>query len=370
VKIRHAFNELTQMPQNAGESIALMKRSFAYVLCNGMGIWWWDEAKDSQTGVPGWYNFQEWVPVMRQMTEIGNRALKKDRSSVAEIAVIYSERSTSYLKASYRGPGRDAIIEQMKPLVKIGAPIEVYALEDFVDIPDRRLYVFLNAYYVTEAQRKQIHATLGRTGGTALWIYAPGLISDNGLSVNGITSLTGIKTCLDTAPGNCEVHLVETEHPINEGLGGRHIGLRDTARGDGRIAPRFYIDDTETIILGRSDMKDDPVIAVKENGGWTSVYSTVLLDDLPFLQNVAREAGVHIYNADGTAVYANRSYVGIHVGSKGKYRLELPQRADIYDVFADKYVAKDAREWYMHSEGASTKLYCIMKDGEDFSAHN
>ena len=76
-----------------------------------------------------------------------------------------------------------------------GAPYGQYFLNDVLDNPcDAKLYVFAITPYLDAAQRAKIAALrAARPDASFLWCWAPGYLSENGMSVAGIEEVTGFR---------------------------------------------------------------------------------------------------------------------------------------------------------------------------------
>ena len=60
----------------------------------------------------------------------------------------------------------------------VGAPVDQYYHNDMAnpDMPAYKMYIFMNVWLATEAERKAIRDKLRRDGAVAVWLYAPGFI--------------------------------------------------------------------------------------------------------------------------------------------------------------------------------------------------
>ena len=75
-----------------------------------------------------------------------------------------------------------------------GAPFDDYILEDFPNLSRRyKVYVFLNAHYLSAELREQITTRLKAEQATALWFYAPGYLDETGGDIAHMEALTGIR---------------------------------------------------------------------------------------------------------------------------------------------------------------------------------
>jgi hypothetical protein len=326
-------------PKNWEETKALLTRDYAFALTKGFGMWWTDL-------FGGTYHDDKIIQLVRQLGQVDQKYLESDKRSMADIAVILDESSFTYC-----GDGEplfNALLTAQKQwqLAFIAAPWDQYLLTD-LDNPklrDYKLYIFLNTFHVTPDERAAIHARLKRNGGTAVWVYAPGYIGDK-LSVENMRALTGIRLAETDSAGELRVEITSYDHPYTESLPrqfayGTDVDVENIKRwydhqiylkdprdpslqcdlpGFG-ISPRFWGDDPEAKVLGKLAGLDKPGLVVKEQRGWTSVYSSALILPAALLRNSARAAGCHIYDEDHDVVYANRNFLAIYSPSGARER--------------------------------------------------
>ena len=90
-----------------------------------------------------------------------------------------------------------------------------------------------------------------------------------------------------------------------------------------------------------------PGLAVRQFPAWTSVYSGTLLLPGRLIREVARLAGVHIYNDTEDLFFANSRVLGLMASyAAGPRTIRLPRRCDVLDLLADKpkVIARRATE--------------------------
>ena len=359
-------------PKNWDETRGLLTRDFAYTLTKGFGMWWTDLHG-------GTFHDDQIVQLLARFKQLDGRFLNDDKRSVADIAVVLDEASFTYF-----GDGEplfNALLTAQKQweLGFIGAPWDPQLLTD-MDNPalrDYKLYIFLNTFRVTPAQRDAIHARLRRNGATAVWVYAPGYIGHK-LSLDDMRALTGIRLAENDSAGELHVDITNARHPYTRGVAAygtdvnvdnikrwydHQIYLKDprdpSLRRDlpgFRINPRFYSDDQQALALGKLAGVDKPGLVVKKQPGWTSVYSAAPILPAALIRNIARAAGAHIYSDAGDAVYASRNFVGIYTPAGGMRTVRLPQKSRVIDALENRIVAERVSEFPLALAPNSTAL--------------
>lgn len=332
------------------ESIALLRREFGHVLSRGAGMWWFD-----MTG--GWFSDRELLRQLRRMNEIGRASLIRDRSSSAEIAVFIDEQSLFYT-VPHPALNQPLITDQIAALPRLGAPWDFYLLSDVTNpaLPDYKVYLFLNAFYVEPAVRSAIDARVKKAGKTAIWLYAPGCLTDRGISLEAGQSLTGIRLAMLPQGGSLRMDLPEPA--LLPGLGpATTFGVPEFP------GPIFYADDPDAQVLSRLKDFDKPGLVRKEVGDWTSIFCAS--PNLPpaLLRFFAARAGVHLYSDGLDGLYANRFMLCVHSSAAGARMLRSPAPTDWYDPFADEVVARGASELSLNLAQHETRLFLFGDAG-------
>ena len=331
--------------KDLAETVQVQRRELANVLCHGTGKWWFDMGG-------GWYDEPPLMEAIGQMNRIAERSIQFDRSSIAEVALVVDERSMSYTQD--RCPlGRLALTRQRLGFGHMGAPYDTILLDDLELARPYKVYVFVNAYHVSPEQREAIERRVKCEGRTAVWVYAPGVVRES-LSTAGVESLTGIRVAYEDRGAAMKIAISNVADPITRRLKpGASWGAADA------IAPIFYSEEPAATVLGNLQGIDKPGLVVRRFGDWTSVYSAA--PNLPswLLREIARAAGVHVFSERDEALYANRSFLGIHTHRAGARRLRFPQPTAVYDLFAEKQLAAQATELLVDLPQHTTALFFL-----------
>lgn len=337
------------LPKNWEETKALLIRDYGYSMTKGFGLWWTDLRGSN-------YHDEKIIELLGKMKKVDENYVKADKRSNADIAVILDEETFKYF-----GDGEplfNALLTAQKQwqLGFIGTPWEPYLLTDFGNpkMKDFKVYIFLNTFKVTGQQRDAIHKKLKRNNATAVWVYAPGYITENKLSLENMAALTGIKLAENNTAGELRVEITNYENPYTQTLhrgfvygtdvdvnsiiryydhqiylkDPRDPGLRRDLPGF-RINPRFYSDDSEATVLGNLAGVNKPGLVVKKQAGWTSVYSSAPILPAALLRNIVRAAGGHIYVDANDVVYANKNTLCIYSPAGGMKMIKLPKSSKV-----------------------------------------
>jgi hypothetical protein len=362
-------------PKNWDETKGLLIRDYGYSMTKGFGLWWTDLHG-------GNFQDEQIIDLLGRLRAIDENYLNADKRSNAEVAVILDEETFKYF-----GDGEplfNALLTAQKQwhLGFIGAPWEPYLLTDIDnrDMKDFKVYLFLNTFRVTPEQKKAIHKKLAKNGAVAIWVYAPGYIQEDELSLKMMSDLTGINLKEDDTAGELTVEISDFDHPYTKGLSlGYRYGTDVDVAGiiryydhqiylkDPRdpslvrdlpgfsISPQFYADDPEVAVLGNLISVQKPGLAVKKmKAGWTSLYSSAPVIPAALLRNIMRDAGVHIYSNSDDVVYANSTALCIYSPSGGMRTVKLPGKLKVTNLLENRVLADGASEFlYTFKENES-----------------
>jgi hypothetical protein len=292
------------------ESVELLWRGFAQALTHGCALWYMD-----QQG--GWYRDPAIHAAFARMRQVGEKSLARPRTRSSEVAVFASFENAFYLADRPSGLDRvtnDLINAQIEQLATCGAPFDLYLMSELLEptVPDYRVYVFLDTFYMTDEQLAAIEA-LRERGKTLLFFYAPGFVSPDRLSLDRMVKLLGMP-----------------------------------------------VDLTESMLLP-SGAEQRPGFVPRGATGPVASAGTVRYCPAPPLPAVElarlfREAGAHLYAEPGDPLLAGCGYVALHAASAGTKTLRSPQRARWVDERTGTELARDATEVSVSVERGRTVL--------------
>ena len=356
------------------DSLNVLKREFGRTLCEDVQSWWFDQLIGG-----GRYKHPEIYKLFEQQQKIAKDAYTLDRRKCSEIALIIDEES---MQAVSHHTTRCAV-ETFRnyELAKVGAPIDQYYHNDMAnpDMPSYKLYIFLNQFITTPEERRVIHEKLKRDGAVALWVYAPGMIDptrlDGKISAENTEALTGIKCEIDKRKHDSVFRWNGKEHRISEGFDKRALyGYFDRRRimsligqkynptylYDTYMYPTVYSVDKEAENLAYFLTTGIPAVTVKECDGFISVLhgSKYLKSDE--VRQIARFAGCHIYSESDDTLYANSNFIVHHAAGSGKKKIKFKKKCSPYEVYEQRFYAKDVSEIEFDSYLGETKTFKLI----------
>ena len=342
------------------QSAQVLWRNAACAVAESGNLWWmdWDE---------GWYDDPQLWTAMQGMERMAQESVRHDRTRNAEMLVIFSDESHTYFRARERLVD-PLLTRQVREVARVGAPFDTCLISDLGRMRDYKLYIFADTIYLSEAERKLVRDKVLQPGKTALWIYAPGLIGEDGLKIGNASSLTGMDLGLDTTTA-CPLGLVikDCSHPATRGM---PPGLRFGSELN--LSPILWCADPQATVLGQ--MVGTPIstetpvkwwslwrpgLAVKQVNGANSVFCAV--PELPsaLVRSVARFAGVHIYDDEGDVLFASAGFLALHTAHGGERLIRLPRPAKVTDAMTGKVVGDRIKEFRVAVPAWETRCWWV-----------
>jgi len=323
-------------------SIQVVRREFGNAIANDVGLWYMDQQGD-------WFHDDAIMAEIGRLKHAADEAVDDDKQRPAEVAVFYSMRTEWYLAGRTSGINQASlpmIVENLGQLCRAGAPFDLYVMSDIThpDLPDYKAYVFLDAHYLTGPERAAIEG-LRRDDKLLVWYYAPGLISDSGLSAQRMGELIGMNVRqLDAAP--CAVTLSSSGATYGPGA---------------EQSPMFCVDDPDAESLGTIAGSDLVGLAVRHQRDYSSLYSAA--PGLPWdvLMGAFRDAGVHVYSATGDPLQVGAGFTCLHTATPGEKVIHLPHPADVTDVATGRLLGRGLSEIRAAADAGQTFLWRLTR---------
>jgi hypothetical protein len=335
-------------PATVAETVEMMKKDAAYALASDTAYWWMDLTDQ------GWFDDPAAVEPMQRLRLAEERLASLDTRSASEVAFVVSQRSMHFM-APHEGLHNMTLkVFRNWHLSRLGAPFDTLLVDELErpDLPEYKLYIFANLFYLSGTQRSLLHRVLQKPGKTALWVYAPGYQDDTSASIENMHELTGIHFGLENIQAELDVGITDHSHPITLALPtafqyGTGINRQQYLQPpkiqylpQTVISPQFYADDSDVQVLGLSLAARKPGLVVTEYDGYRSIYSAAPVLSWRLLQGIARYAGVHLYVQNGDMLWANRSFLALYSQSAGSRRLRFPGPRNLEDAYSGQRLAQ------------------------------
>ena len=336
----------------------VLRRNFAQALAHRTGAWW------MTSSTRGWFDSKElWDDLGALLQLYEKRAATMTRYE-SEIAVIIDEESA--LHTHWNQGTRDLLYNSRMDLLRIGSPVGFYLLDDLIagKVPEAKMYVFLNAFYISPERRRAIRSEVAKDGKTAVWYCAPGFVAES-TGTATMEALTGI--AFKRLPTAIAPELVITKagsELLGEVQAGEVFGPGEASVIDPVFAAIEPQDNMS--VLGRYKRADlGAGFVIKRGPGWTSVF--VGSHRLPsgILRRLAVAAGVHIWLDSDDLVVGDGEFLAVHAGGAGRKTICLPKRGVVTDAVSGEWVVDDVAQFEVKMRHGETRLFLIRLPRSD-----
>lgn len=298
------------------ETASVLTRNLANEATRNMATWWMD------LGMTGWFDDPRIWEVMDQLRPLDAEFAAGRHPYRPEVASVIDERSMLLVGPNAQHVTGPAIYHARHALGRLGAPYGQYLLDDVTTGKVRaRLYVFHNAWWLDETQRKRL---LEKTRhATSLWLYAPGSTTDQGRSLDAMRQLTGFR--LAPAPEGTHAWVEPT-------AAGRALGLTRGFGVKAPVQPLYSVTDAspeETLAVYADGTA---AVTMRKQRGGISLFVGAPALTSELVRIGARAAGVHLFAVDDTCVWANGPVVAFQSVKDGTVAVRMPRRGRITDL--------------------------------------
>lgn len=299
---------------------AMVRRECGMMLAFGLGTWWYDMGG-------GWFSDPHIMAGITEAVRAFTQELVDKDSPQADLAVIVSEESDSYVRMRYGGQYRyQGIVRQIEELNTAGVPYRLYLQSDLGRVPlsEHKAYLFLNPYLITSEQWRAIES-LKRDGKLFAFVHAPGIIGAADPAQTA-SAITGIALAPLSSPPPSPSRAIHSHHPLLAGL------EEETLMTPTAPAEALQVVDPQASPLALYAQSSAVGCAARDFGRWKSVFIGSPGISAAFAHNLARWAGCWIVAAPGDAVYASQHFLTIHALFPGHKILRLKQPAKVTDL--------------------------------------
>jgi hypothetical protein len=319
-------------------SVSVLLRNAASTLFKSNGRLMWMEM-----GV-NWFNHPGFVALAQK--------IKKDEdfqlNEKPEVVLIVSDSSYNHMRFSRELSEPLLARSMMHTFTKLGAPIDTILLSDLEKAPDYRLYVFMDCCILNPQQIDIIQAKVGKNQASVLWMYAPGFGDEKTLALVNSEKLTGFKL-------NLIEEVVSIRVPGRELLTAQLTPMLMYAGLESGL-------DSLEMTFGKRT-RHVPILQKKVMpGSWTSYWCGAPLIPLSGLQQVALEAGVHLFSRNSDQVFYNGRLLVIHAEKAGNRDISLPKISIVYDWMTEEQITLTKTDRLtINMNAGETKAFRILQ---------
>ncbi len=342
------------------DSLAVLWRAFGTIQVNYSGLWWFPiNGKNAYSDPLIWNAFTR---MYKEMEYTAQHPVKADRKNT--VAIIMDPQSIHFRHYSKNDSVCGNIITGLLgPIAKAGFAYDIHLIEDIEIIPDDyKTYIFINSFYLSEAQRNIIKKRFAKNNNLLAFTYAAGYFtgnSDNSYSCS-------LKNMQDLLQMN--IVLSNDKNVIPDGklaadLSGNPLTV--DAKNPTALYPLFYVDDPAVKTLAtfnKGSLLGKTASAVKQQNGYRTAYIGIPLWTPELLRGLAKIGGTHVYSSD-VPVYVLRpgnGHILLHTAPAVKANIKLPRKVKrVYDVINDKEIARNCDAFSINMSKRSTSYLRI-----------
>ena len=331
------------------------RNALGRALTSGQQLWWY-----SLGGT--WFREAQRQNIVGRLHRMGLEAIMRDRSPVAEVAVVVDERSISAMRLNAPFQ-RELILESFGACAASGIPVECHELRSFLDHTDHSRFkavVFLNLF-LADAERLAKIDLLKSAGRTLIFQFAPGLLTggpgERAFSVEQASRLVGIT--LGEADGEVPltVWMDPDRVPMTEGDDIR-FGMNNPELP---TSPVLAVTDPRAAPLGFLHA-DQVGFARRRHADWTAVFCAPPNIPSAVLRTLFKEAGVAIYADSNEVLYANRSMLVVCASSRGEKILVLPNQPELVDALTGERLLPVKGKYALFMKRHETRIFWLEGD--------
>ena len=337
---------------NMEESLAIIWRSFGNVVTQGVGMWYMDHTSGE------WFDDPAFFRTFKKIKKLADDSINLPRKRVSEVAVISSAQSEFYL-ARETDLTAQFTVSQLEQLCRSGAPFDRYFIEDLEDglLPDYKVYLFLDNFYLTLGQREAINKLKSKDR-TLIWFYAPGFVTQDKLSLEAMEQLIEI----NFKKSNNPFDHIKIGTPLISNTSEQFIMWRENfGKFNKKLNPRFIPTDPLCEIWGTYADNGKPALVRKKLDHWTSVYSPTGKLPWQILNQIYKNAGVHLYCENGDNLSVNESWLSLHAANSGYKTIILPKHMDVYDAIDGQPVDTNTNKISVPLAKGRTSLFLLLE---------
>jgi hypothetical protein len=118
--------------------------------------------------------------------------------------------------------------------------------------------------------------------------------------------------------------------------------------------------DAKAAVLGVYPGTGDASFAIKAEPDWTALWAVTPALPPQWYREIARHAGVHIYDEANDLLEANRSFLVVTAANSGMHTIALPRPTDVYDQLDGRLVARSADHLEIATQLGETRLFRLV----------
>lgn len=330
------------------EVTAYYRREISMVLAKGQGFWFFDM-------LGGWFNDPELMQEFERLKALSEDVRKHERKSLSEVAMFVDLESNYYLGSHIN---YEVTEMQLNNLNKMGLPWDSYVTEDLLHPEfaesNYKLMIFVNLFKPSEAIKEKL-TELRKKGVSFLFFHAPGYISENGFSIDGMKELSSI-SLKRTDVKNTAVICVDSNEVYD------FPPPPDSYYQNEYVHPSFCADDKDCEVWGEYEENGEPAFVVKyrDDGSFDAFSNSYPMPDSQ-LKKLALKAGAFEYLDSCEPVYMSSAVMGIYSYTGGTKKVKWKEPVKIREYFTNEIYDLSPNGTEINFKPKETKVFLVER---------
>ena len=315
----------------------VQKRNYASVLTNGLALAWADDRGAGALYEPRmWEMFKRmrdaydatWnAPGAPRPGDFVNYPTPQKR---ATLSVVVDEASRFYQRCDTK-LNESLLVRARDAALRVGVPTQFCLLQDVLDghAAPASVYLFVNAFHLHPEDRDHLHNIMIANGSAAIWLYAPGYLSEKA-DVQNIVETTGLKVSAFDTPA-----LAGSSYQLSSG---RWMKKGDEFGRSEKWSPLFYIEAAESKVLAKYRDSGKPSVGVEFfDDGWASILIAEPGLTVDLLREILLILENYVVFRKSTLDHKDTAYFGpglfaLQASVDGEHSVYFSDAVDVQDV--------------------------------------
>lgn len=358
------------IPPSLFDDISNFRRYLGYALARNIKFNFLSLHNDTTAGAERSYLSENTLlsSVVPQIVQVKKASTKFNLNSAAEVLVISDEDSNNFVRhwaitpympdrsMDIGGINYHALATSRIGLNKMGAPYDHILLSDLprIDVTKYKLIIFLNSWSVDSNTRALITQKLQNNNRVLVWNHGSGLFQNGVRDLQNISSLVGMNIVNGASIKNPSIAINPAIYPLFT----KAFVVSPKYPAD--CCDLLYAADGNAAALGTYEGTNFTSMAIRHFGTWKSIWAATLTLPGDVWRDIARSAGVHIYNEATEPFYANQSYLTVVANSGGGRVLSFKSPVNLYEGVGNSLLATKVMQYsFSVSEGG---VYLFRKE--------
>ncbi len=325
------------------ETKSVLLRNATQSAIRGFGTWWMDHGAGT---FGGWFADPELWKVMDEVMVLDNDMFTRKEFYNPEIALIMNEESMLHIAGGSDVLGRNLLYNAREVFSRSGTTFGQYLLNDQLEGNISSKMKVFSAVWALDAETRKALINSKKKDEMRVWCYAPGYITETGISLETMEELTGF---------NFErlMRLTAISTPTEEGI---NMGITNSWGPDKSVNPVFTVKPDSVIVLATYS-NGKPSVAIKESNMGTDVFIGTPSFTSELIRALGKYCGIKLYAEEDVNVWSAENYLALHTAKEGELNLFVDNSdSDIYNALTGEKMGNDSLFTFSASSG-ETKLF-------------